>query len=236
MTLLLAAFWLAAAPAAAPTQVVFEQTSTTMVNGKTPSTVKSRVFWSGNKVRLEAGDAFEPLVIILDLDGDRGYRLDPAARTAILLDIDALRSRSHLGFALAGDAVNAAEPESFRTRELPEQRTIAGQACHGYRIRNGQTQLDVWMTDQVPIGMDAFARFLEWSGADQSLPGLLPELRKLSGFPMETSSRVVVEGRVYTTRAAVTSVKVGPVEAALFEVPASFKIEDESAPAPAPVR
>jgi hypothetical protein len=222
---------LAAAPA--PTQIAFEQVATTTVNGKSPATVKSKVLWSGRKVRLESGDAFEPLVLLLDLERDRGYRLDPASRIAVLLDVDDLRARAHLGFAMAGDAMNAAEPESFRTHSLPGQRTIAGQRCHGYRIRNGQTQVDVWVSDQLPIGMDAFAEFLEWSGADQSLAGLLPEMRKLDGFPLETSSRTVVDGRVYETRASVTTVKIGPLDASLFEVPPTFKIEDEPAPAPA---
>jgi hypothetical protein len=230
-TLVVAGTLAAAVPPKAP-QVVFEQTATTTVNGKSPATVKSRVSWAGRKVRLESGDAFEPLVLLLDLDEQRAYRLDVAARTAVMLDLDALRSRSHIGFALAGDALNAAEPESFRTQPLSGERTVAGQLCHGYRIRNGQTQLDVWVSDQLPIGMDAFAEFLEWSGADQSLAGLVPEVRQLEGFPLETRSRTVVDGRVYETRAVVTSVKVGPLDPALFEVPPAFKLESEPAAEP----
>jgi hypothetical protein len=218
--------------AVADAQVVVEQTTSTTVDGKALPSVHARVLWGGRKVRLESGDALEPLVLLLDLEHDRAYRLDPPSRSAVALDLDGLRARASLGFAQAGEAMNADEPDSFRTSALPGRRRIAGRLCDGYRVRHRQTQIDVWVSTQVSIGMELFADFLEWSGADQSLAGLLPEIRKLEGFPLETESHVVVDGHVYDTKATVTAVSVAPRDPSLFEVPAAFTLEDEVAPRP----
>ena len=223
---------LSAAVAAPPSgDVFFEQTATTTVDGKPGPMATSRVYWSGRKVRLESGDAFEPLILLLDLENGRAYRLDPPTKTAVLLDVDALRSRSHLGFAMAGDRMGSSI-DGFRKQKLAGQRTIAGRVSTGYRLRAGETRVDVWMAAGLPLDMEDFTEFLEWSGAAAALGGLLPELERLDGFPLETRSRVVTDGHVYETRATVTRLKQQPLDAALFAPPPSFKLETEAKGAP----
>ena len=70
--------------------------------------------------------------------------------------------------------------------------------------------MDLYVTRSLPVGVEAFADFLEWSGASQALGGLMAEIRKLRGFPLETRSRVTVLGEVHETRATVTHVEAGP--------------------------
>lgn len=226
---LLAALLSAAVAVPPPADIFFEQTSSTTVDGKPGPVATSRVYWSGRKVRLESGDAFEPLILIIDFEQDRAYRLDPAAKTALRLDADALRTRAHLGFALAGDRL-ASSTDAFRRQKLQGRRTIAGRACIGHRLRAGDTRVDVWMADGLPLDMDDFTEFLEWSGAKAALGGLLPELARLEGFPLETRSRIVADGHVYETRATVTRLKQEPLDPALFAPPPSFRIEAEAAP------
>ena len=60
-------------------------------------------------------------------------------------------------------------------------------------------QLDVWVSKAIRVSIDTFADFLEWSGASESLGGLLPELRQLPGFPLETRSRLTTGGHLYET-------------------------------------
>jgi hypothetical protein len=92
--------------------------------------------------------------------------------------------------------------------------------------------MDVYVTDALPVGMDAFADFLEWSGATQSLAGLMEELRRLPGFPLLTRSRVTVMGTEHDTVSTVTRVKVGPLSPALFERPADYRLQAEPAAQP----
>src|SRR5688500_4199365 len=94
----------AAAVAKAPA-VYFEQTATATVDGRSGPEQRSRVYWQGKKIRLESGDTFDPLVLLLDLERDRGIRLDAPSKTAIVIDMDALRSESTLNFSLAGDVM-----------------------------------------------------------------------------------------------------------------------------------
>jgi hypothetical protein len=91
--------------------------------------------------------------------------------------------------------------------------------------------MDLYVTDQVPLGVESFAELLDWTGARESLRGILDEVRRLPGFPLETRSRVSVMGTVHETRSTVTKVKVGPQPAALFEVPRDYKTKAEE-PAP----
>ena len=230
LAVLVVAAAVSAAEPAPPADVTFDQSIVTTVDGKAGEPATSRVYWSGRKVRLESGDAFDPLILLLDLARDRAYRLDPAGKKAVVLDVEALRSRSHLGFSLAGDRMGAAE--DFRRTRLAEKRTIAGYACEGHVLRAGQTRVEVWVSDRVPVEMDAFAEFLEWSGADASMAGLLPVLTRLGGFPLQTRSRIVVDGHVYETRATVTRLSAQVIEPALFEVPPSFVIQEEADPGP----
>jgi hypothetical protein len=88
--------------------------------------------------------------------------------------------------------------------------------------------MDLFVSDAVPLTVDAFADFLEWSGASQSLGGLLQEIRRLPGFPLETRTRVTVLGQVRETISAVTKVEVGPHPPLVFEVPSGFRIEKEA--------
>ena len=62
-----------------------------------------------------------------------------------------------------------------------------------------------------------------WGGA--GLPGLVEALRELRGFPLETRTRVSVIGEMQETVSTVTRVPLGPQPAALFEVPAGFRVE-----------
>ena len=118
-----------------------------------------------------------------------------------------------------------------RTAALRTPKTIAGYRCDGYRIRAGSAIMDLYVTEEIPLGVESFAEFLDWTGASQALRGILDEVRKLPGFPLETRSRVSVMGKVHETRATVTKVKVGPQPSSLFEVPRDYRVRAEE-PAP----
>ena len=97
----------------------------------------------------------------------------------------------------------------------------------GFRLRGRQTSLDVWVAEDIPAGPGVFADFLEWSGAAQALGGLVAAIRDLPGFPLETRTRVSVLGETQETIATVTTIRVGPQPAGLFEVPAGWRVESE---------
>jgi hypothetical protein len=216
-----------AAPAG---DVYFEQLTVTRVDGQEAGPgVLSRVWFGSRKIRLEAGDAPGGPALILRLDQGRAFRLDPAQRTALELDVDRLRAQSMMDLSVAGSLMGGVE--EARTRPLPRPKTVAGYPCHGFRISMGSTILDVYVADDVPVGVDAFAEFLEWTGASQAMAGLMAEIRRLPGFPLETRSRVTVLGRVQETLSTVTKVKVGPHPASLFEPPEGFRrVKEEPEP------
>src|SRR5688572_19428458 len=162
-------------PAAAGADVYFEQTTISTAPGATPGPgVASRVWYSGKKMRMEPGGTATSPAFILRLDTGQAWRLDPVTRTAVAIDVDRLRSQAQMDLAMAGDLMGA-EEGAARTSPLREGKTIAGFRCRGYRIRSASSVVDVYVTDALPVGMDAFADFLEWSGATQSLAGLIEE-------------------------------------------------------------
>jgi hypothetical protein len=77
------------------------------------------------------------------------------------------------------------------------------------------------------VGVEAFADFMEWSGAALSFGGLLEEIRKLPGLPLETRSRVSVLGVDHETVSSVTRLEVGPQPAERFEPPAGWRVLSE---------
>jgi len=221
-----------AAGASGGGDVYFEQTTVSTTPGEAAGPgVASRVWYSGKKMRMEAGDQPGGPAFVLRLDTGRAFRLDPVKKAAVAIDVERLRTQAQMDLAMAGDLMGA-EEGAARTTPLRQAKTIAGYPCHGYRITSASSVMDVYVTDALPVGMDAFADFLEWSGATQSLAGLMEELRRLPGFPLLTRSRVTVMGTEHDTVSTVTRVKVGPLSPALFERPADYRLQAEPAAQP----
>lgn len=219
-----------AGPAGGP-EVFFEQATLTSTDGRPagPALV-SRVWYAGRKMRMEAGGPAAGPALILRLDRGLAYRVDPAEKTVVQIDLARLRARSQMDLSLAGDLMGDVAEGGARTSPLAAPRTIAGYRCRGFRISAGSAVMNVYVTAEIPVGIGAFADFLEWSGATQSLPGLIEEVRRLPGFPLESRSRVTVLGRVQETVSTVTKVKAGPQPPELFEPPPGFRVVVESEP------
>jgi len=213
-----------------PAEVYFEQRTYMREDGAAPGPgVLSRVWFAGSRMRMEAGDAPGGPALVLRLDEGRAWRIEPERKIALEIDPARLRARAHMDASVAGDLMGGSEEGSARTTPLPAGKTVAGYACRGFRIKASSLVMDVFVTDAVPLTVEAFADFVEWSGASQSLGGLLQEIRRLPGFPLETHTRVTVLGQVRETVSTVTKVRVGPHPAAVFEVPSGYRIEKEAA-------
>jgi hypothetical protein len=184
-------------------------------------------------MRLEAGDAPGGSAFLLLLDAGKAYRLDPVQKVAMAIDAARLRARAQMDLSLAGDLMGGAEEGTARTSALKNGKTIAGYPCRGYRIRGPSVVMDVYLTTSIPVGVEAFADLLEWTGATSALGGILSEMRQLPGFPLETRARVTVLGRLYETVSTITKVTLGPHPRGLFAVPAGYRVVAEE-PEPEP--
>jgi hypothetical protein len=220
---------LAATAAAAPgrasaPELYYEQVTTIRSGGEAAGPgVHSRVWYAGQKVRLESGGPGRGTALILRLDRGAAWRLDPVERTAERLDFDDLRAQSKSDSALAGELMGAGEPDSVRTTPLPGK-TIAGYPCRGWRLKAGSAVVDVYTTTGVPVQLDSFADFLEWTGAAEALAGLWGEMKKLPGFPLETRAQINVLGEMQETVSTVTRLQVAPVPASMFELPPGYRV------------
>lgn len=231
LCLLLAAM-AAPAPAKGGSGMYFEQTTVPYVSGRAAGPgVASRVWAAGRKMRLETGAAGGP-AFILRLDSATAYRIEPAERRAVAVDATRLRARAQLDTSMAGDLMGVAEVGSARSVPLATSRTIAGRTCRGFRISAGSTVMDVFVSADLPLGVDLFADFLAWTGSSQAMAGLLDEIRKLPGFPLETRTRVTVLDEVHEIRSTITALRTGPQPDALFEPPAGYTIVAEEPPSP----
>jgi hypothetical protein len=178
-------------------------------------------------MRLEAADAPGGPALILHLDEDRAWRLDPERQVAVQLDGARLRARSQADAAFAGGLMGGGDEEAVRSTPLEGSRTIAGYECRGFRLVGPSVQMIVWVAEALPVGVDVFTDFLEWSGASRSLGGLLAGVRALPGFPLRTHTRVEALGELRETVSTVTTIRVGPQPDELFEVPAGWRVESE---------
>ena len=231
MTTVLAAFALAAAAAAPTPDVYFEQTTVPYADGKPAGAgVVSRVWYGGRNMRMEAGGATPAPALILRLDDGKAFRLDPVEKRAYAMSTDRLRARSQLDVAMAADLMGATPDTRVKTVALPGERTVAGYKCQGFRVSGGAVVMDLWVTSALPVGVETFAEFLEWSGATDSLGPLLAEIRRLPGFPLQSRSRVTVMGVTQETLATVTKVKLGAHPAGTFDPPAGWPVEQEDWP------
>lgn len=214
--------------AAAPASVSFEQTTTARVGGKPVGAgVTARVWYAGSRMRLEPGNAPVGTALVLRLDQGKAWRLDPARKQAMELDLGRLRDQSQMDVSMAGQLMGL-DASAVKSETLPGTRLISGYSCQGHRLTAGTTVLEVYLTRKIPAGVEAFTDFLEWSGAAQSMAGLIGEMKKLPGFPLEMRSRVDVLGEVHETVSTVAKVKVGPLADALFAPPAGWTVVPES--------
>jgi hypothetical protein len=140
------------------------------------------------------------------------------------MDAEGLRSQTQADLAMAGDLMGSDEQGAARTQPLKTPRTIAGYACRGFRITARSTVMDVYVADAIPLGIASFTDFLDWSGASRALGGVLAEIRKLPGFPLETRSRVTVLGQLHETLSTITEVRVGAHPPGLFSPPPGYTI------------
>lgn len=210
--------------------VSFEQTTQVSIEGRPPGArIVSRVWHQGRRMRLESGAPGGP-AFILRLDQGRAFRLDPARKTAVQLDVDGLRQRSREDVATAAELMGAGPEASVRSVRLEGTRTIAAHLCRGYRLTAASAVLDVWVATDLPLGMEAFTDFLEWSGASESMAALMDELEQIRGFPLETRARVSILGQVQETLTTVSRVRVEPLPSALFELPSGYALTTEAPP------
>jgi len=210
----------------------FEQTTVVVPQGATPGAgVRSRVWHSARRMRLEAGDAPGGPALVLRLDEGRALRLDPESKVAYEIDPAGLRARSHQDASVVASLMGGAD-DAMRTTPLEGDRTIAGHACHGFRLKSRSASVELWVAADLPRGGSVFADFLEWSGAAQALPGLVAAIRELPGFPLETRARVSVLGETQETLSTVTKIRVGPQQASLFEVPSGWRVQPSAPAAP----
>jgi len=217
---------LAAGPA--PASVYFEQTTVAHAGGQPAGAgVTARVWYAGSRMRLEPGDAPTGTALLLRLDQGKAWRLDPGRKRAVELDLARLRDQSQMDVSMAGQLMGL-EGAGVSSEPLPATKRIDGYLCKGYRLTAGSAVLEVYLTRRIPAGVGAFTDFLEWSGAAQAMGGLIAELRKLPGFPLEMRSRVNVLGEVHETVSSVAKVKVGPLADALFVPPAGYTVVPES--------
>lgn len=216
-----------AAPTTRPKDVYFEQTVVSSTGGRAAGPgVSSRVWHAaGGRMRLQAGGVEDGAALILRLGEGKAWRLDPERRTAMAIDVERLRERSRMDLGLAGQLMGA--EEAPRVAELPAPKVVAGYRCRGYRLRAGSAVIELYVTRELPLGMEAFADFLEWSGASEALNPLLKEIRALRGFPLQTRSRVTLMGEVHETVSTVTLVRLGPAPPALFEPPPGYRVVAE---------
>ncbi len=213
----------------AASDVVFEQTTFVQAPQHAAGAgVKSRVYYGARRIRLEAGAEGGP-ALVLRLDDERAFRIDPAQKLALEVDVSRLRAEAQQDTAMAGELMGAHNARP-RTTPLPKPLVVAGYTCQGYRITAGPTVLDVYLTEALPVGMERFTEFLDWTGAATSLGPILEALRALPGFPLEMRSRVMVLGEPQETRTSVTRVTLGTLAAQLFEVPAGFRVVRENEP------
>jgi hypothetical protein len=221
-----------AASATSSSGLYFEQTTLVVAQGSAPGAgVRSRVWHSARRMRLEAGDAPGGPALVLRLDEGRALRLDPESKVAYEIDPAALRARSHQDASVVASLMGGAD-DALRTTELKGERTIAGHACQGFRLKSRSASVDLWVASDLPRGGSVFADFLEWSGAAQALPGLVAAIRELPGFPLETHARVSVLGETQETLSTVTKIRVGPQDASLFEVPSGWRVQPSAPAAP----
>ena len=205
----------------------FEQTTVVVPQGATPGAgVRSRVWHSAGRMRLEAGDAPGGPALVLRLDEGRALRLDPETKVAFEIDPAGLRARSHQDASVVASLMGG--EDTLRTTVLDARRTIAGHACRGFRLKSRSAVVELWVAPDLPRGASVFADFLEWSGAAQALPGLVAAIRELPGFPLETRTRVSVLGETQETLSTVTKIRVGPQPESLFEVPGGWRVQQNS--------
>ena len=210
----------------------FEQTTIVYVEGQAAGPgVHTRTWHAGRRMRMEAGDVSGGPALVLHFDEDRAFRLDPERQVAVELDGARLRARSQADAAFAGGLMGGEEEGSVRTTPLEGTRTVAGHACRGFRLVGPSVHMVVWVAEDLPVGVEVFTDFLEWSGASRSLGGLLSEIRALPGFPLRTHTRLEALGEMRETVSTVTEIRVGPQPLELFEVPTGWSVEAEP-PAP----
>ena len=108
--------------------------------------------------------------------GEPSVSIQHAARPRSSTSIDSARNRAS---TWPWPATCSAPPRRVPCARRPPSglKKIAGYSCRGVRISGpgSAASLDLFLTTELPIGIETFADFLEWSGASSSLGAVMDE-------------------------------------------------------------
>ena len=156
---------LSLALAAPGPQMYYEQSVRITRGGQPAGSTTSKVYWSGRRIRMESGDS----VLLLQLDTGQAFRLVPSQKLTVELDVERLRARAQLDLATAADALEAGQDSNVRSALSGPTRSVAGYVCQPHRVRTATASFEVCVSRTVPVGMEAFAEYLQWSGASEPI-------------------------------------------------------------------
>ena len=176
----------------------------------------------------------ENLVLILNIENNSMYQIDPQKQTYSKIDLAAM------GQKMPGMDADA-PPEMRELMEkmmgdpqvtpTPQTRTINGYACRKYLVNFMMAESEYWLSSDIPAAREA----RELGSALADALGRNPMLKQmnvaamfkdLDGFPVETTVRVM-QGQVTTT---VIKIEQKELAADLFRVPPGYR--EVAAPAP----
>lgn len=108
-----------------------------------------------------------------------------------------------------------------------QPRTIAGYECDHYILTLGKgLRMEIWATQELAVPSTYFeARKLSYAAmgpAGTRFNKMLEEMQKIEGFPLASDVFVKMMGMKSESQTEATEVKLGPVDASVFDVPAGY--------------
>ena len=113
-------------------------------------------------------------------------------------------------------------------------RKVAGYNCDEWTITIGQfSKTTECVTNDFKLPEQSWARYREFEDRMKSMMAamgpmaknmgpMMEQFKKIKGFPVASSTSVSIMGRNSSSTSEVTSVKEGPIDASVFQIPAGY--------------
>lgn len=184
---------------------------------------KEKIWLTSTHIRHEIAFDENSSVSIFDLEGKRVYLIPSEEKQYIELSLDAYQRI--VAMRLSGAGLN--DPEANpRLEKTSEQKKIKEWPCTKYLFEQGgkiAVKSELWVSKETGVDFQFYMELMKKLGTEKMLGRLSEFVSRIDGYPVEVRTEQTQEGQTVISSHLVVKIAKGPVDPALFKVPAGCK-------------
>jgi len=218
-----------ACPAAAVEQGTYieQEVVTEAVKGQPAMKGLQKIWFTKDKIRNEMAYGDETSVAIIDLAADNIVLIPSEEKQYIQMKLGAYQRA--VSMRLAGSGLDDPEAKP-KLNNTGEKKKIGQWECVKLVFEQGgklPIKSVLWVSKDTGIDFKAYMDLMKALGMKKILGEISGFVESIQGYPIQVKTTQTQHGQEVISTVRVTKIALGPVDPALFKIPAGYKRIDE---------